>query len=79
MCAQAYYDAALEPLSSVIAPSLVTLKQALPGPLVLTAFVLCDLLVACGFVAYTCCTLLVTAAAVALIATASRKARGGGA
>jgi len=51
--AQAYYDAALEPLFNAIVPALATAKAAAPAPLVVATLGLSDLLLAAGLAAFT--------------------------
>jgi len=65
---QAYYDATLERFFQSTSPFLVSLKASLPTPLVALAFVVADLAVSLGFVAF---SLASSQALVALAAVAA--------
>merc|ERR1719253_1858612 len=71
---QAYYDAALERFFQSSSRTLVHLKEVLPAPLVALTFLVADVLIAAGFVAFSLCSLKSLVALVALdAALKSRK------
>jgi hypothetical protein len=74
---QAFYDDLLESLFQATAPSLVKLKGVVPSPLVPIVFIVFDLALACGFIAYSLASLkgmlLGVAAGGVLVARKARK------